>query len=268
MPLQQHPNFGAALRLMGRDVRSVDLPGAAPVQIIRRFGMTFAPRGPIWTDETGTGARANALRALPLRLINSERSDPALHDAGFRQTMTAAHVAELPLTGKPDDRIARMRGKWRNSWRKASGQGLRFERTIYDTGLHQWLLDADTAQQKAKGYKALSHAVVLAYAVECPRDVIIFTARKKHDDVAAMLFLRHGMFATYHIGWTSPKGRKCSAHHALLIHAAESFGSDGLARLDLGTVDTEHAPGLARFKIGCGADVRPLGGTWLKLPGF
>jgi len=26
------------------------------------------------------------------------------------------------------------------------------------------------------------------------------------------------------------------------------------------------APGLARFKIGTGAEVRPLGGSWLRVP--
>jgi hypothetical protein len=38
--------------------------------------------------------------------------------------------------------------------------------------------------------------------------------------------------------------------------------------LDLGTVDTENAPGLARFKIGSGAQIRSLGGTWLRIPGL
>lgn len=268
LPLQQHPTFGAALRLIGRDVRRVDVTGAAPVQVIRRFGISFAPRGPVWSQMSHCEERAAALRASPMRVINSEHPDDALRMAGFRQIMTPAHVAELPLVADRDDRIARMRSKWRNTWRKACDQGLRFKRTTFDGPLHQWLLDADRAQQREKGFRALPHELILAYAASSPRDVIVFTARKKHVDVAAMLFLRHDQVATYHVGWTSAEGRKCSAHHALLIHAAESFANDGLSRMDIGTVDTEHAPGLARFKIGCGANVRPLGGTWLRVPGF
>ena len=36
----------------------------------------------------------------------------------------------------------------------------------------------------------------------------------------------------------------------------------GVTRVDLGQVDTDTQPGLARFKLGAGADCRSLGGTW------
>jgi hypothetical protein len=38
--------------------------------------------------------------------------------------------------------------------------------------------------------------------------------------------------------------------------------------LDLGTLDTQNAPGLARFKLGSGATAQLLGGTWARLPGW
>jgi lipid II:glycine glycyltransferase (peptidoglycan interpeptide bridge formation enzyme) len=84
--------------------------------------------------------------------------------------------------------------------------------------------------------------------------------------LAAMLFLRHDPVVTYHLGWTGIQGRKWGLHHRLLMAAANHFAHAGLSRMDLGTVDTEQSAGLARFKIGSGALVRPLGGTWLRLP--
>ena len=84
--------------------------------------------------------------------------------------------------------------------------------------------------------------------------------------IAAMLFLLHAPVVTYHIGWTSAQGRKFHAHHRMIMEAAEGFAQHGYYRMDLGLVETDRAPGLARFKIGTGAHVRPLGGTWLRLP--
>ena len=81
-----------------------------------------------------------------------------------------------------------------------------------------------------------------------------------------MLFLLHATVATHYLGWTSDRGRQLGAQHRMIITAADTFAGRGLNRLDLGTIDTENAPGLARFKIGTGATVRSLGGTWLRLP--
>ena len=80
-----------------------------------------------------------------------------------------------------------------------------------------------------------------------------------------MLFLKHGTGATYHVGWTSDAGRKASAHNLILATAATRLAETGVTRLDLGTIDTENAPGLARFKLGSGAKPARTGGTWLGL---
>ena len=84
--------------------------------------------------------------------------------------------------------------------------------------------------------------------------------------VVAMLFLCHGPVATYHIGWSGPKGRAMGAHNLILASAMEWLADRGHLWLDLGVLDTQANPGLARFKIGAGARVRPMGGTWLRLP--
>ncbi len=262
LPLQQHASFGTALGLIGTPVKRIDIPGAAPTQIIKRFGIGFAPRGPIWQQEN-----AQTLRDSPVRLLNAETASDIYRTAGFRQIMTAAHVAELDLRGSPENRLLATHGKWRNAWRKAQKSRLNLQHTTFDNALHGWLLQADHAQQRSKGFRALPHSIVRAYAVIKPKDVIVFGAKRKHDMVAAMLFLRHGPVTTYHLGWTSDQGRACNAHHAILMQAADHFAAQGGTRLDLGAVDTQNAPGLARFKIGSGANIRALGGTWLRLPG-
>ena len=41
LPLQQHPDFGTALEMIGANVRRINIKGAAPTQIIKRFGIEF-----------------------------------------------------------------------------------------------------------------------------------------------------------------------------------------------------------------------------------
>lgn len=118
LPLQQHPNFGAALTLLGRTVSHVPINGAAPVQTIKRYGLCFASRGPIWQSGS-TDGRAQDLRRSGLHLINSDGQDSdSLARAGFRQIKTPSYVADVSLAGTFDDRLGRMAPKWRNIFRR------------------------------------------------------------------------------------------------------------------------------------------------------
>lgn len=252
LPLQQHPLFNDALRRLGRKVSVTDIPGAAPLHIIQRFGISFAARGPIWTG----APKMDALRRNGPLIVNGDDTSN-LGKAGYRQIMTAAHVAEIDLTDRPTPHT-----KWRYNLRKAQAAEIRVTTETF-SARHQWLLDADLSQQKTKGYRALPHAIIHAYD---PDNVIVLTAYKKKTPVAAMLFLCHHPVVTYHIGWSNAEGRTNCAHHLLLTKAAQHLETQGYTRLDLGSVDTENTPGLARFKIGSGARVRPLGGTWLRCP--
>ncbi len=262
LPLQQHPHYRQALRRIGATVTTADIPGAAPVQVIQRFGIGFAPRGPIWIAPPD----ACALRTAQLRLINSNGGDAqALRKARYRQIMTPATVAELALSTDLDIMTAQMHGKWRNIWRRSQTEPINIKHTRFDAASHQWLLDSDLAQQRQKGFRALPHSIIKAYADIAPEDVTVWTAARGNTPIAAMLFLRHGACATYHLGWANALGRQARAHHRLLIAAAMSLARGGVRQLDLGTIDTHSAPGLARFKLGCGATPRQLGGSWLKI---
>ena len=260
LPLQQHPKFSAALNRIGVSTAVIDLPDAAPVQVIRRFGLNFAARGPIWQSSFHD---AGELKRSKLRLVNSNGGDAkSLRAAGFKQLMTPAHVAELALDR---DLERHMAPKWRNIWRRAQHSPLKIYNEPFDSAKHQWLLKADLAQQKQKRFRALPHAIIHGYSAIAPYNVSVWTAKSQGDTVAGMFFIRHGKCATYHLGWSNDVGRKHAAHHRMLIAAAQDFANTGVVQLDLGTVDTHSAPGLARFKIGTGANIRPLGGSWLRM---
>lgn len=131
-----------------------------------------------------------------------------------------------------------------------------------------WLLQAEEAQARARRYRRLPASFTAAWVAANGDDSArLFVARLHGGIVAAMLFLLHGRAASYHIGWSGPEGRAGHAHNLLLWQASDWLAARGYACVDLGTLDTETTPGLARFKLGSGAQQVKLGATWLDAPG-
>lgn len=266
LPLQQHPDFASALQLIGRRCDAVELDGAAPVQTIVRCGLRFASRGPVWLDRS-TAPDPEALRETGLHLVNSDGGDSSIFaDAGYRLITQPVQVAELPISGPAEKRLMRLNGKWRNALRRAWKSPIQIQREKFRPQRHRWLLKADLRQQREKGFRTLPHSFLNAYAQANPDTSLVLVAYAKLEPIAAMVFLVHGAVATYHLGWTGIEGRQYAAHHAILMHAGDLLSEKNVKRIDLGTVNAAQAPGLARFKIGTGATVRSLGGTWLRLP--
>lgn len=278
VPLQQHPHFAAALAGMGRKMDTIALPGSGTAQVLMRKVWPFpkaarmVSRGPIWSIppqlETEYKAAA-ALRDAGVHLINNEGVSPdALKAAGYRQIMTPATIAMLDLRDTQQARVQAMTAKWRNALRKASHAGLSIDVQSYDTSKHRWILTADAVQQKARRYRALSRDLVQSYAVMNKGQVTVVTASDGDTPLSAMVFLKHGASATYQIGWTSTAGRAANAHNLCLSIAMDSLSACGVRMVDLGQIDTINLPGLARFKLGSGAEAITLGGTWLRIPGL
>ena len=92
--------------------------------------------------------------------------------------------------------------------------------------------------------------------------LLILKAEAQRELVAGMLFLRHGRSATYHIGWSNAQGKRGGAHNLLMWQAMLRLKAAGVRWLDLGGIATDHGVGLARFKLGTGATVSRLCGTY------
>ncbi len=224
-------------------------------------------RGPVWaTGSTDRLQSYSTLRRLGVRIINAETPDDGyLRLAGYRQILTPACIAQIDLT-RPDY-LAAMNGKWRNRLRRAQSHSLYTETRPLNLISDSWLLEADQHQQRLKRFRNYPAAFTRAYTEQGSDAATLFLAYGDETPIAAMLFLNHAPCATYHIGWAGAEGRRLSAHNLLMAKATRHYSASGYQRLDLGQIDTLNAAGLARFKIGAGAVVRPLGGTWLRLAG-
>ena len=270
VPLPQSYGFARALKLLGMEVTQLnigqdDCAGQAVVQLrpMRGIGkLGLVSRGPIWRGPPDAGALADNLRALrhPV-VLNAENVLPAeLRRAGFFPLMTAATIACLDLSGNIRKR---MHQKWRNRLCRAEESPLKVSRGNFSAEDDKWLVEAEAVQRRKRRYAGLPIAFSEAFAKANPHMAQLFVAKLSREPVAGMLFLRHGRMASYHMGYTTNTGRALNAHNLLLFEAAKWLSRHGTDLIDLGTLDTVNAPGLARFKLGSGAYAKTLGGTWL-----
>ena len=126
------------------------------------------------------------------------------------------------------------------------------------------LLAAEAGLRAARRYRSHSAEFTRALPGHALR---LFQWRHAGAMAAAMAFVVEGASATYHLGWAGPEARARGVHGLMLYRAALALRAEGVRWLDLGSVDTEAAPGLARFKLGTGAGLHRLGHTLLVLPG-
>lgn len=286
-PLQQHPFYGAACQTWHRLVRAHCLGNAkrpeATAQVLSRYWpgpghVALLSRGPVWRDGgPGPTDRAEAFLALldQLRdqnrmvIVNAEDEATAalLAQQGFVQTLTPMHMAELDLSGDTARRRARLHGKWRNRLARAEDARLEVVVSPMRPQPGHWLLRKEHQQVQAKKYRRLPLPFVTSWARINPGSAIVLSAWEGRVPVAGVLLLMHAPTASYHIAWTSTRGRQLSAANLLLWRAMEIAVEKGATRMDLDSINTEDAPGLARFKLGTGATVRRLGGSWVAAPG-
>ncbi|NJM83079.1 MAG: GNAT family N-acetyltransferase [Tabrizicola sp.] len=258
LPLQQSAAYGAALRACGATVFCADL-GIGEGLVVERPGLRLLSRGPLWQGGHSPAERRRTLRRLArwpgLTIVTPEED---LAGFGLIPLVTPVHQAIWDLS---TDLRAGLTGKWRNRLSVAERQGIVIRRGSAQTLDH--LIAAEAAQRREKGYRALP----AAFARGLPREALSLWEWRHAGQVgAAMCFVRHGASASYHLGWAGRDARERSVHNLMLWHAATRFRSEGIGWLDLGSVNTEDAPGLARFKLGTGAALRRLGATALVLP--
>ncbi len=261
-PLQQSDEYRQALSMTEAQTKTLADGTLVLRRTIAGVPLAMLPRATVEKETLAGLVREAGLRRDVL-VINPDHPAPWLGDLGAVPVMTPTQVAELDLTG---DLRGQMHQKWRNRLVFAEGQGLRLTRQNLPYKPDNWILQQDAQQQATRGYATWSEALTLAYSKANRGSAKLFMAFDGKEPVAAMLFLRHGDSATYHISHTTEAGRAASAHNLLLWEGMSWLASKGVTTLELGQVDTEKAAGLARFKLGTGATLRPLGGSWIWWP--
>jgi hypothetical protein len=256
-PLHQSPAFARALDAAGQNYST--LPDGTLV-LTRRVG-------PLKINMvTRAEVPAEHLRDLRGPVLLSPQRLPPPGTLPLLPLVSPAHEAHLSLLPSLESLHAGLHQKWRNRLRHAEKQPLRVTRQNLPDDPRHWLLIADAAQQLARRYRGWPPSLTCAYGRANRGDAKLFTAHFAGKPAAACVILRHGNAASYHIAHSRAAGRMTSAHCLLMWEAITWLKRKGVTRFDLGLIDTEEGAGLARFKLGTGAKVHRLGGTWLYWP--
>ena len=248
--------------------------------IVRRFGrfgaVALCSRGPLWLCPLSAADKAQAYRALKrtlplpgLRFMLVTPEEAVGQPNGLsplRRVVTGMSTVMLDLTQPPDALRAGLEHRWRNRLAGGERAGLSVQRIGANPAQWRWLVDADIEQRERKRLSGLPAPFFEHYVrarVPASKAMLALRADAGRERVAAMLFLLHGVAATYEIGWSGERGREMHAHNLLLWQAIGELQARGVRRLDLGGVNTGRSAGLARFKLGTGGEVLTLAGSYL-----
>lgn len=278
--LQQAWSYGEALRAGGSAVdRAAAYAGGpdpvAVAQIARRrilglVGVAFLLRGPVWASPQERCRHEPAMLAAirhrlrrEIMVWSPEEPSPMRR----RAVMTGYSTAWVDLAPGPAGLRARLDGKWRNALRQAERADLAI-RSSRGGSLLTWLLDANERHRREVGYRGPTRAFLdrLAQEAAASDDLLVLVAEDGAAPVAGVMLVCHGRSATYEVGYVTARGRALRAGHLLLGQAAVRLAERGTRWLDLGGLNTDRAPGIARFKLGLGGQVATLPGTFLLLP--
>ena len=246
VPFQQSAVYAAAVATCGATVRWLD-----DVLAVERGRVRLISR-------VGGLDRAGLRRLAQWPGLTVATPEVGVSGFGLVPLVTPLHHAVWTL--EPDLR-AGMAGNWRGSLRQAERADLRVRRGDGDT--LSALIASEAIQRLERRYQALPEGFSRALPEGALR---LWEWRQAGEMQAAMCFVVHGASATYHLGWGSGVARAAGVHGLMLVRAAEALRAEGVRWLDLGSVDGDRAPGLARFKLGTGAGLRRLGATCLVLP--
>ncbi len=285
--LEQAWAYGAAVeREHGLTVeRGLVAAGGEPLALVQSFCRNRAlvrfarvMRGPVWLIDPLADARAPQVCAAIAdhhrrrrfgdfllwlaELPQDARSDTMLRAQGLRPVVTGYSSVWLELDPPLGTLRAKLHGKWRNALQQAEKSGITVEAVDHPRRLNQMLLLYDRFRRK-KRFLGPNGDFIAALARADRGAVIALTARRERDLVAGVILVRHGASATYLASWTSDAGRAGQAHNLLLWRGIEALKAGGCRWLDLGGVNTESQPGIARFKLGLGGEVFTLTGTYM-----
>ncbi|WP_339107088.1 GNAT family N-acetyltransferase [Thioclava sp. GXIMD4216] len=267
---QQFGAYGEIARAGGRRVARLVLSHAgeriALAQVIGRRGLWWLGRGPVFAKGVSDADQARVLRKLARRFAPGlllVTPETPLSGRGLIPIVTARHEAVWALGPEIANLRSSLDPKWRNRLASAERKGMRI--TLEEDPA--WLLEAEHAQRKQRGYKALPRDFITAWEMAMPGSVISLGVQSESGArLAGMVLMCHGRVATYHLGWSGEEGRKAGAHNFLLWQVSIALRAQGIRWIDLGDVNSEEGAGLMRFKMGTGAQLQSLGATVWVLP--
>ena len=236
-------------------------------------GIVWCPSGPLITPADGrqpdTGTLAAILSALRhevavqqghilrLRLpgtafLDEEMVSSAAAQAGFdpaKGGQGAYASAALDLSQDTATLMSRLKGKWRTDLRAAWKAGLELARGNSQEMQARFLALFDTVQAAKDFHTEITPDFHFDLSMGPDYAVEILIATHNGQDVAGIVIGHAGATSTYLFGATIPAGRPLRAGYFLTWEALAIARDRGARWYDLGGIDAEANPDVARFKL-------------------
>ncbi len=245
------------------------------------FHAVILDRGPLWFEGFGGVAHIKVFfeefnRQFPNRFGRKRRIIPEMQNGATAQAILnqiglEKYEAQTPyqtlwwdLTIENETARANLKSNWRGALQKAEKSAVKIE---WDTEgkLASWMLSHYERDKRDKGYSGASPQLLDNIALFSARQksIVIGRATLDSNDIAGVMFIKHGRSATYQVGWSGDLGRANSAHHLLLWQGRNVLKDYDIRELDLGGVNDETAAGVKKFKCGTGAQEIELIGQYM-----
>lgn len=197
-------------------------------------------------------------RILP-ELDLSPRTEALLNETGLRKLTRHKPYQTIWLDISPslDTIRGQFHGKWRNALNKAERASDQNDLCVsWSTDLKEaaLVLAAHGHDQRIRGYKttSLNTLSILCQQAALDKALLSGIMRENGKVIAGVILIRHGLTATYQVGWNALAGRDVNANYLLLWGAIKTLKTAGVNDIDLGGVNDEDAAGVKRFKAGMG----------------
>lgn len=207
------------------------------------------------------------LRFSALTFLGQEAALDVAQSAGFTPTDRAPPYKTFALDlRQPEDEIMHgLNRKWRSSLRMAFKADLTVDRAC-DLSLTDRFERVFASVQEAKGFAPV---ITAAFHRKCRAEdyqLETFVICKDGVDLAAGLLVLTGQNASYLFGATNEKGRPLCAGFQLTWSMIQRCLALDLTWLDLGGVDFEVNPEVAKYKVRIGAPLVEGGGPFECAP--
>ncbi len=191
-------------------------------------------------------------------LPDSPAVTEGLSKMGFSRIMTGYSSIWLDLRKKPEALRKALHGKWRNQLSKSEAIG--FDVAINDEDDLNRLISHSQDHQSNKGFTSIPLQIYQALPVN---KRLCMSAKLNGKTCAALLFQTHGKSATYQVSYANDLGKSNQATNFLLWQAILWLKENGYQSLDMGGIDVDKNPNLARFKERLGGESFTLTGSYI-----
>jgi hypothetical protein len=206
------------------------------------------------------------LRVAP-ELPKTDEADQGLQALGFRRLDVPAWASGR-LSLKADEQVLLMglKGKWRNTMRKALKLGVKVSCSLLTKANLEVLIHQYGQLQQDRAFSGLSKLLIRNLAVQSSnrywRFNLLVAYAPDGSPLGVLVSVRICDTSNYLIGATNDQGRKMQANSAMLWSAILQAKADGCAWFDIGGLNEATPKGIVDFKRGINAKPYALVGEW------